>query len=116
MSYIQLLQQQLRQQTPFEQAISGAASGVANVYGASFAEQERQRQLQQQEKQRQEQMALRQAEFIQQRLPGMRQAGMYKEMAGLLPTYRQAVKTGYGIDIPGGDVVGAPVYGSQPFW
>lgn len=108
MSYLNLLQQQIQRD---QENARRFASTIGSGFEAYFQEQERQRQLQQQEQQRKEQMALRQAEFIQQRLPGMRQAGMYKEMAGLLPAYRQAVKTGYGIDIPGGDVVGAPVYG-----
>lgn len=108
MSYLNLLQQQIQRDREDARRFGEA---ISSGFGAYFQEQERQRQLKKQEAERQRQLSQQQAQFIESRLPGMRASGQFEQMAKLLPAYRSAVKGAYGIDIPGGDVVGAPIYG-----
>jgi hypothetical protein len=111
MSYLQILQQRLREPSRFEAALGDITESLGQYNIRQQQEAERQRLLKQQEDERQRQLAQQQVQFIQERVPKLRAVEQFEQMAKLLPVYRSAVKGAYGIDIPGGDVVGAPVYG-----
>lgn len=113
MSYLSQLQEALRAPTPFGAALSRVGQSALEYSAADLAQRQQEGLRRRQEAERQRQLSQQQAQFIESRLPGMRASGQFEQMAKLLPAYRSAVKGAYGIDIPGGDVVGAPIYGPR---
>lgn len=104
MSYIQMLQQARQREddgrAAFLASLGNMAMGLADM---KFKADDRAKT-----------QAQEQAKLFQQAGGAMLQSGRGKEAAELLPRFREAVKAGYGVDLPSTSVVGAPVMGQVP--
>lgn len=96
MGFLELLQQRRQQGDGLSRAISAIGAGLADTITQGRAD------------------AKEQAKLYQQLGGIMLQSGQGKQAAELLPKFREAVKTGYGVDLPNTSVVGAPVMGQVP--
>jgi hypothetical protein len=107
--------QRLRQQgSPFEQFVS---SGAGALEGIGVAMQ-RQREIERQQRESARQQAQQRAEVLRQQSqalvrPGATNAEL-QQAAALLPQYREALRTGFGIESMGPAVVGSPIMGPAP--
>ncbi|MEB3196827.1 MAG: hypothetical protein VKP62_06445 [Candidatus Sericytochromatia bacterium] len=96
MGFLELLQQRRQQGDGLSRALSALGAGLADTITQGKAE------------------AKEQAKLYQQLGGVMLQSGRGKDAAELLPKFREAVKTGYGVDLPNTSVVGAPVMAQVP--
>lgn len=91
MGFLELLQQRRQQGDGLSRALSALGTGLAGTITQGKAD------------------AKEQAKLYQQLGGLMLQSGQGKQAAELLPKFREAVKTGYGVDLPNTSVVGAPI-------
>ena len=91
MGFLELLQQRRQQGDSLSRALSALGSGLADTMTQGKAD------------------AKEQAKLYQQLGGIMLQSGQGRQAAELLPKFREAVKTGYGVDLPNTSVVGAPI-------
>lgn len=99
MSYLQMLQQARQQDADANARLWGALGNAAMTFADLKLKGDAQAKTQAQD----------QAKLLQQMGGAMLQSGQGKEAAGLLPKFRDAIKTGYGVDLPNTNVVGAPI-------
>lgn len=99
MSYLQMLQQARQQDADANARLWGALGNAAlSAVDMKLKADERAKT-----------QAQEQAKLFQQMGGVMLQANQGKQAAELLPKFREAVKTGYGVDLPNTSVVGEPI-------
>lgn len=104
MSYLQMLQQARQQDADANARLWGALGNAAMTFADLKIKGDERARTQAQD----------QAKLFQQMGGAMLQSGQGRQAAELLPKFREAVKTGYGVDLPNTTVVGAPVMGQVP--